>query len=199
MFHFVTMGSSKLENAIFTNVGSTPVTISSIAIVGNSAQDFSQDNSCKGTVQPGQKCLIHVTFTPTPHNYGFDGIETANLVVNDDAPNSPHTVRLEGTGIAVNLSATSLKFGAQKVGTNSPPKSVSLSNTGNTTLTFSSISTVGEFSQTNDCPASLPPAGKCQVKIVFSPTKSGSAQGLLNLNDNDGSSPQQVTLTGTGQ
>jgi phospholipase C len=199
MFHFVTMGSSKVENAIFTNVGTTQVTISSIAIVGNAAQDFSQDNDCKGIVAPGQKCLIKVVFTPTPRDYGFEGIETANLVIQDDAPGSPHTVRVEGIGIAVSLSATALKFAEQKVGTSSRPQVIHLSNTGNTTLTFSTIDTIGEFSQTDNCPSSLRPGEKCEVNVVFSPTQPGTAKGLLNLNDNDGTSPQQIMLTGVGK
>jgi phospholipase C len=198
-FQDVTFGSHDAKQATFKNFGSAPVTIANTTIAGSAAQDFSQSNDCHGRVLSGQECVFTVTFTPTPQDYNFDGTESASLVVHDDAPGSPHAVRLIGVGTAVSLSATSLDFGNQAVGTSSQPRIVDLSNTGITQLTFSSLNTVGEFSQTNTCGSRLLPGAKCKISVVFFPTQGGRAQGLLNINSNDGNSPRQIMLTGNGQ
>lgn len=59
------------------------------------------------------------------------------------------------------LNPTSLSFGNQNVGTTSGAKGIQLKNTGNSTLTISSIAisetNATDFAQTNNCPSSLAP------------------------------------------
>jgi phospholipase C len=198
VYKTVNFGDHETEDASLKNVGTTSVKVTNVKIVGVNARDFSQTSSCKGSIPPGQKCYWHVTFTPTPQNYGNYGKEHANLVIYDSAPGSPHTVRLIGTGTAIKLSATILKFANQQVGTSSPPQTITLTNTGTTTITFSSLATIGDYSQTNTCGSSLAPNAQCQASVTFTPTKAGLDRGILNINSNDGDSPQQIILTGTG-
>jgi hypothetical protein len=51
-------------------------------------------------------------------------LRTGSISISDDAPGSPQTVSLSGTGTgpAVSLSPTSLTFGGQFVGTSSLPR-----------------------------------------------------------------------------
>jgi phospholipase C len=197
-FPLVHYGSNQTSPATFTNTGTTTVTISSVAIVGMNAQDFSETDNCNGSVGPGSYCTLKVTFTPTPQNYNLIGQEHANLVINDNAPGSPHTVRLWGVGTGLSISPGSLNFGNQKVGTSSNPKTVTLTNTGSTTLTFEGIQAIGDFSQTNNCGSSLPAGQQCSISVTFSPTQSGVEYGVVYLNDNDGLSPQSIVCSGTG-
>jgi hypothetical protein len=55
--------------------------------------DFTEVNTCGGSLAPHAVCTISVTFTP-----GSVGMESATLSVSDSATNSPQTVFLSGTG-----------------------------------------------------------------------------------------------------
>lgn len=47
--------------------------------------------------------------------------------------------------------------------------------------------------------SSITPGSSCAIGVFFDPTASGSRTGILTITDNAASSPQTVTLTGTGQ
>jgi hypothetical protein len=98
--------------------------------------------------------------------------------------------------IAVHLSNSKLQFTSQQVGTTSPPKNVQVTNTGNLPATISSITIVGAFAETNNCPATLAVFQKCTISVTFTPTGKGSAGGELYVNAV--SSPQMVELIGAG-
>jgi hypothetical protein len=76
-------------------------------------------------------------------------------------------------------------------------------NTGNNTLTISSIAISGtnatDFSQTNNCPSSLPPGAHCNISVNFSPTGFGTRTASLNVSGNASNGPQMASLTGAGQ
>jgi hypothetical protein len=75
------------------NLGSISVTISSIAIGGTNAGDFSQKNTCGNALAAGASCAISVTFTPTA-----TGARSGILMITDSDPGSPQKVTLGGTG-----------------------------------------------------------------------------------------------------
>jgi len=92
----------------------------------------------------------------------------------------------------------------QAVGTPSASLTVFLSNYNSTPIAVSSITTSGDFSQTNNCPASLSgwnpeqPIPSCTIAVTFTPAISGTRTGTLTLVDGDSSSPQTVALSGVG-
>ena len=102
------------------------------------------------------------------------------------------------TAQTVTLSATSLIFGNTAVGNTSAAKNVILTNTGNATLSISSITVTGPFAQTNTCGSTVLPGKKCTISVTFSPTTTGSAAGVVTITDNASDSPQTVALSGTG-
>jgi hypothetical protein len=73
---------------------------------------------------------------------------------------------------------------------------VTLTNSGNQSLTISGISVSGDFGQTNNCGATLAPSAACQISISFVPTATGNRGGALSINDNASDSPQTVALSG---
>jgi uncharacterized membrane protein len=75
-----------------TNSGTATLNISSITLSGDFAKK-TVSASCGSTVLPKKTCQIQVTFTPTQ-----TGLRSGTLTINDDAPNSPQTVALTGTG-----------------------------------------------------------------------------------------------------
>jgi FG-GAP-like repeat/Abnormal spindle-like microcephaly-assoc'd, ASPM-SPD-2-Hydin len=98
---------------------------------------------------------------------------------------------------AIGLSATNLAFASQKVGTISAPQTVTISNPG-ATPTKVAITISGDFHETNNCPAKLAVGSNCTIDVTFSPTVTGIRTGTLTIKDGALSSPQKVSLTGTG-
>ena len=178
-----------------TNVGSTPLSISSVQVVGG----FAQTNNCGTSVAPGATCTFKVTFKPTTAT-AVPGWKTffGNLIIWDSDPASPQTVLLGGTATAVTPAPGSLTFASQAVGTTSAPLPVKVTNTGSDTLTFGSIQTTGDFAETDNCLGGVIPRGNCTIQVTFTPSATGTRTGTVVLNDNDGASPQTITLTGTG-
>jgi Beta-propeller repeat/Abnormal spindle-like microcephaly-assoc'd, ASPM-SPD-2-Hydin/Cep192 domain 4 len=179
------------------NNGAASLSITGISVTGTNSADFKETDTCGTSVNAGANCTISVTFTPT-----LSASESASVSIADDAPNTPQTISLTGTGsgsapTAV-LSPTSLTFATQVVTTTSSPQMVTLTNTGNSALSITNISTTGDFAQTNKCPSSVLALANCTISVTFVPTTSGTRNGTLSVNDNAGGSPQTVSLTGTG-
>jgi hypothetical protein len=95
------------------------------------------------------------------------------------------------------LSETSLVFAAQKVGTSSKPQTVEITSDGNPLL-IGNIRASGDFSETENCPASLALGKSCKIQVTFKPTQKGARTGTLTINNNDANSPHTVALSGTG-
>jgi hypothetical protein len=102
------------------------------------------------------------------------------------------------TSPTIALAPASLTFSGQAVQTASAQQTVTLTNTGNANLTISSISTSGDFSQTNTCGGAIGAGASCAIQVTFAPTAVGQRVGALTLADNAANSPQTVSLTGTG-
>jgi Abnormal spindle-like microcephaly-assoc'd, ASPM-SPD-2-Hydin len=111
------------------------------------------------------------------------------------------TVNVSNTGPTVTVSPTSLAWGRVVLGETGPTKTVTLTNTGTSTLNISNIATSGDFAQTTSskpCGSTLAAGKSCTIKVTFTPTQVGMRTGTLTLTDNSPSSPQTVALSGTG-
>jgi hypothetical protein len=175
------------------STGSSTLDITSVSASSN-FQVVS--NGCPATLAPGSSCTVNLTFTPESV-----GPVSGNLNVADNAPGSPQTVALSGTGMGSVpvLNPTSLTFALQVVGTSSPSQPVSLTNSGNSSLTISSITAPTNYSQTNNCGSSLAAGASCTINVTFTPTTSGTLSGSVTVNDNGaGNASQKITLSGTG-
>ncbi len=105
----------------------------------------------------------------------------------------------------VSLSPTSLSFGNHQVNTTSSAHTVTLTNSGNATLTIKGIGlsgpNSGDFHQQNNCPSSsstLAAGASCTISVTFTPPAEGNFSASLSIADNASGSPQSVTLSGTG-
>jgi len=89
-FGNVAVGStSTAQTVTVSNPGTTAAALSSISATG----PFSQTNTCGSSLAAGASCSVQVTFAPT-------AADAANgtLSVSSNAPGSPLTVALSGTG-----------------------------------------------------------------------------------------------------
>lgn len=158
--------TSIAKTVTLTNVGATAVTISSIALAGTNAADFAETNTCGPNLIPNTHCTISVTFAPSRL-----GPRAAAVTVTDSAPGSPQSVPLSGFGVTSGanetLSATSLTFSIQLVGTSSPPQSVTVSNYGTQALVITNIVAHGDFGQSHTCGSSLVPLANCEKGRVL--------------------------------
>jgi len=102
----------------------------------------------------------------------------------------------DATGFS--LSSFSIDFQSEGIGGTTPPKQISLANTGSATLTIASILSAGDFAETNDCGGSLSGGTKCTISVTFTPTIDGVRTGTITITDSVASSPQKITLTGNG-
>ena len=105
---------------------------------------------------------------------------------------------LNSVGPAVSLSVRSLSFNSEVVGAPRASQTLTLTNTGEATLSISSVNTSGDFSQTTNCGSSIGAGADCQITVTFSPTAGGVRTGTLTIVDNAPDSPQTITLTGIG-
>ena len=98
----------------------------------------------------------------------------------------------------VTLSGNELTFASQMVGTSSTSQAVSLRNNGSAPLKITSISTSGDFSETNTCGSSLAEGDSCEISIAFKPTITGNRDGNLTIQDNAPGTSQTIKLSGIG-
>jgi hypothetical protein len=181
-----------------TNTGTSAVAISSIGLAGTNATDFSQTNGCGSSLAGGANCSLNVTFTPNQL-----GLRSASITMTDSSVGSPHSVSLSGVGLTsgsnATLSAGSLTFGNQVVGTTSAVQSLTLSNYGTTTLTIVTIVVTTNFGETDTCTVSTLASGaSCTINVTFTPSATGSVAGTLSVTDNAQGGSQTVAVTGTG-
>jgi len=186
--------SSTPEALTVANVGDAPLTIAGITFTGRNASDFSQTNDCT-TLPAGATCTVEVTFAPVSA-----GGRLASLDIRYPGLGNPLPVSLVGNAIIppmVSLSATSLNFPLQQVGSTSGPMPVTVTNVSSETVSFSSVTSSAQFGQSNNCNF-LNPGASCLINVTFSPLSSGIVTGTLSLFDNAADSPQTLPLTGTG-
>jgi hypothetical protein len=189
--------TSAAQLITLTNTGSTALAIAGISMTGN----YAQTNNCGLSVKAGGNCTISVTFTPR-----VVGQTSGTLTIRDSDVTIKQSVSLSGAGIGaakIRISPLSTYFGAHAVGTKSS-QVVSLKNAGTATLTLSKMVVSGtngaDFKFTTTCGSSLAVGASCGVTITFTPGAKGTRTATLSIYDNDGygTSPQAVSLTGTG-
>ena len=187
--------TSAPQTVTLTNVGNATLNISSITASG----DFSiSNNTCGATVAAGANCAVSVTFTPTKK-----GARKGTLSFNDNAPGSPQTVALSGTGQSVVVSPTSPNFGTVAVGNTSSEQVVTVTNLNSITVTITSIAFAGTAAgdyliSSNTCGATIVGGASCSVGVEFKPITTGKRNAKLNVKNNGGGSPATTSLTGIG-
>lgn len=104
------------------------------------------------------------------------------------------------TPLTLTFSASSLNFGLLQIGLSSPSQAVTVTNVSNHSVTFKSIASSGDYTQSHTCPTTMAAGENCTITVTFAPTAAGTRNGAVTLKDNSpGSSTQTISLTGTGE
>jgi len=203
-FGTVYLGSITTKNITLTNTGTTPISINTplLAVVqGGNSEEFVALNLCPPSLAAGSHCTISIAFVAGP----FYTPQTATLNIMDNAPGNPQTVVLTATVIApgASLNPTSLSFGNQTVNT-SVTKTVTLKNTGFTTLSLTGMAVTGTnaaqftLSPASSCGSSLATGASCAINVTFTPVAKVAYSATLTVTDNALPGTQTVPLSGTG-
>jgi ribosomal protein L6P/L9E len=202
--------NTSVANANFalTSVGSTsspvsitlssvgPLTISNISVTG----PFSESDDCPASLANGSTCTMYVYFTPT----GSGSVSGSVTVNTNGFFSTTSNISLTGLGTAMSVTGAPLNFGNQLVKTTSAVQTVTVKNTGTTSITMNGITlsdTVDYAITTNTCPASgskLSGGASCTISVDFTPGSTGLKKGSVVINDTDPTTPQLAGVSGTG-
>ena len=111
---------------------------------------------------------------------------------------APAGNRLVALTSAITLTPTSLTFPSQLVGTTSQTEQVMVTNHSAGAVSLSPISATGDFSSTNNCPATLVAGSSCAVQVSFTPSAAGPRTGTLSVPVSVYPTPQTLPLSGNG-
>jgi sugar lactone lactonase YvrE len=181
--------------------GALPTSVSTVAISGTNASDFSETNNCTGrSLAAGASCVINVKFTAS-----VAGTESAVLTMTDTA--GTQNVALAGTGMVAPVfspSVSTISFGNQQTNVTSAAKSVTVTNIGTLGLTITYITingpNSGDFAIGPDTciNAAVAVNATCSVSVTFTPSTAADEIASLQFVDNAPGTQQSVGLTGTG-
>jgi hypothetical protein len=177
------------SSATMTPGGTMPTITPSYSgfVNGDTAASLTTPPTCSTTATPSSPAGFYPSTCSgaVDSNYAISYVSGTVTVTAVSAPQA-------------NLSASSLTFSAQIVGTSSAAQTVKLTNTGNVSLTIFSITAFTDFSQTNTCGTNLSAGANCTISVTFKPKATGTRTGSLSILDNATGSPQIVGLSGTG-
>jgi len=180
------------------------------AFVAVNGQPYKQWININNFAQSHDTPNYYSTVYLFPYMTGRDSAQTRpvahtwydELIVSTQPILAPGTTQPQ-TSPAVSLSSATLSFGGQLVPSTSAVQTITLTNTGTGALTISSIVKSGanpsDFSiSSNTCGASLAASANCIVGVTFNPIASGARSASIIFSTNAASSPDTVTLSGTG-
>jgi hypothetical protein len=192
----VTVGQTSAPMSVtVSNVGSSTVMFNSVTATA----PFSvSSNTCVGALTGPFQCSVSVTLTPTA---GAAQSGTLTISSNSGSP----TVKLTGSGAAIQFVPASLAMGTVKVGTSTSPQSVTVNVLGTRAATIGTVTIAGtnpgDFTIASDtCSGQvITGGGSCTVGLVFTPTVKGHRYMTLKVPNNDGPANALLNVSGVGQ
>ncbi len=195
-FGNVAVGTPNSQTIQISNSGNAVLTISQLSVTGSGFTTSSV--ALPLSVNPGSASTFNVQFAPKSA-----GSAAGSVSVVSNAPTSPTTLALSGTGVSatttISESTNSLSFGNVNTGS-SAQQSVTLTDTGNASVTISQINIAGTGYSLSGAgtPVTLSPAQTLTFTVQFSPSVAGSDSGNVSIVSNAAGSPATVSLSGTG-
>jgi hypothetical protein len=185
------VGTSGLpQNVSLQNTGNTALTISNVTV---SPSDYAETSGCTSSLAPGVSCTIAVFFDPTA-----SGTRTGTLTVTDNAPGSPHTVALTGTGQDFSMAPSSSASATVAPG-QMANYTISVSPGGgfNQTVTFACSGAPAQSSCTVS-PSLIQLNGSSHATATVSVTTAGSMAARRQLDKRPGSDRLLASWAGLG-
>lgn len=195
-FANVPVGVTNTQSLSIKNPGTANLSITQASLAGTAFR-FS-GLALPLSLPPGGSSTFSVAFTPASASSFY-----ANLTLVNNTPNSPLVVPLAATVVSsvlqLTAAPTSLSFGSLTTGT-SATQSVTLANTGNSSVSVSNISVSGAgFSATGFAvPLTLVAGQSTSFSVTFDPSTTGSLPGSVTVTSNAANSPLVISLSGSG-
>ena len=179
---------------VISNTGTQAVNITLATVTGDFVFGSNPPSQSLnfGLVGAGSKLGFLLLFNATA-----SGPRTGTLTLVDDAPGSPQTFAISGTGfvgamIQPRNDKMDLVTGTLGTPANGIEEIVSV---GNQAVTVTSVGISGTgFSQTNNCGAAMIQGQTCQITVVFNPPAAGLQTGTLTIGNTG--NPVTIPLTG---
>jgi sugar lactone lactonase YvrE len=212
--------SDSPQTVTFSNIGNAALTFPipttgtnpsvsanfSVSSIGSTAcPALTNSSGSNATLAAATSCTLPISFSPTTAGSISGTVKSTDNALN--VSGTVQTINLSGTATSpsapvASLSPTSIAFGDQTVSTSSVVSLITLSNTGNATLTGIAISITGanptDFMQTNNCGTTLAASATCIIAVTFTPASVANFTASVSVANNATGSPQTVALTGTG-
>lgn len=193
-FGSVLTGSSGSQTVTLNNSGTASLTIS---LATASGAGFSISGIATPlTINAGQMATFTAQFAPTTA-----GNATGTISIISNAPNSPLTIALTGTGTQPQIAATpsTAAFGNVSTGT-SNSQTITISNGGSASLTISSVSVTGAGFNISgiNAPLTIAAGKNTTFNAVFAPITAGAVSGSIMIANNSSNPSMSIPLSGTG-
>ncbi|HMD18451.1 MAG TPA: choice-of-anchor D domain-containing protein [Terriglobales bacterium] len=196
-FGSVPVGTSKTLSDTITNNTSSAITINSIQGLGSGFTVTGLATPL--TLGAGQSASFNVQFKSTSAG-------DPTVTISFDGPNAQPYASLSASATAVapgtlSPSPSSVAFGNINVGSDQT-STVTLSNTGGSSLTISAATVSGtEFGMSglsSSLPLTLTAGQSTSFTVLFSPTASGAASGSVSITSTGSNPNLSIPLSGTG-
>ena len=191
--------ASAPQTVTVSNIGGAPMANVGFQIAGPAAASYSIGaTTCGAALNNGSNCTVQVIFTPAA-----TGVIAATLAVSSSTLGvTPVSVPLNGAGqVSSGLGGNpaQLTFPSVGVGQSSAALPVTITNSssyaiGSVTLALSAPFALSQ----NTCTGSLAAGANCTASVIFEPTASGTAAGVLTISSSQVAAPASVALSGMG-
>ncbi len=193
-FGTVNVGSYSNRTLTITNTGTSTLTVTNITL----PTGFSVTNGKSFNLGAGQSRSVNIRFQPEEIEY-YSG----NITVYSNKTSGINTKSINGTGYQNNTSTRilnlsgNLDFGTVNIKSYSN-KTLTVTNTGTSTLTVTNIILPTGFSVTNGTSFNLGAGQVRSVNIRFQPTQASLYSGNITVYSNKTSGTNTRSINGTG-
>ena len=192
VFGTVNTGTSTQKTFTVSNSGTATLNVSNITSTNGA---FSVSPTSFSIPSGGSPQTVTVSFTPT-------ALQTysATLSVAHNASGSPSQISLTGTGAGaavISLTISSLSFGPVNIGS-SASQTLNVTNSGNITLTVTSLTSNNGSFAADPTSFTLSPAGTQVVTVTFTPSSGGTQSSTFTFASNAATNPA-FTASGVGE
>lgn len=196
--------TASAQSVTLTNTGTVPLVLGTTTVTGAEFTVISNTCTAGLSLAASGTCLLSVGFTPSAA-----GARTGLITISHNASPSTSTISLSGTGViapagtpVVSVSSSAVAFAGTMVGAWAPSQTVTLTNTGTSTLNIASFTLAStEFSTSiSSCNAGaiLAPGANCTLTLQFKPSATGMRSATITIAHNASPAVSSIALTGTG-
>ena len=181
-----------------SNNSTIPITHTAVTLPA----PFTLTDRCPTTLEPHTVCQLQLTYqSPVAPSADSTTLTLDQgltvLITGSTLPLSTGTGQAVNPNLTITPATITFSTPVLVTGASTTTQPVTIGNTGAQPFSLT-LAITGDFTDTTDCPATLPSNSTCTVLITFAPSQPGTRQGLLSVTANSGTSPAFVSLNGTG-